>query len=186
MDPRHDDDNDNEEEQDTSSEAALARGERGRARLSEEAVGTLADQIEHAVFRACANDSACAAYRQQSRRLIFNLRDQQNQRLRARVLDGLLGPAQLAQMRPEDLESAAHREARKSEEAAANALAPEWFMWIDGTQRCPQCGAHSTQWRELRSTRDIGKSETWGNKDAAGGFLRFRCKECGHKWDRDA
>lgn len=50
---------------------------------------------------------------------------------------------------------------------------------------CPRCGTRDTTYAYVRGVRDIGKSETWGNKDAADVLLRFRCPACEHVWESE-
>lgn len=47
---------------------------------------------------------------------------------------------------------------------------------------CPSCGARDALFVRVGGTRDIGKSETWGSKDADASGLRLSCVQCGHEW----
>ena len=53
------------------------------------------------------------------------------------------------------------------------------------TVRCSHCGGHEALFRHVNTTRDIGKSETWGTKESAGLTTMLRCCACGTEWTVD-
>ena len=135
--------------------------------------------VEAAAF-AAGGSGATREYTVCVRRLVANLR--RNAELRGAVLSGAIAPADLPALPPEALATAAQRAAHEAsvEAATRRATADD----ADGGFRteahaCPGCGACDALLVRVGGARDIGKSETWGSKDAQEAIsLRLTCVPC--------
>jgi transcription elongation factor S-II len=131
------------------------------------------------VFDACGGSAACRDYTARVRRLVVSLR--RNEELRADVLRGAVSPAALADAPTEALATAAQRDALRASQDAATRRATAGAD--DGglptkEHPCPLCGSADVTFVRVGGARDIGKSETWGSKDAEAFSLRLTCTEC--------
>ena len=135
--------------------------------------------MEAAAF-AAGGSGATREYTVCVRHLVANLR--RNAELRGAVLSGAIAPADLPALPPEALATAAQRAAHEAsvEAATRRATADD----ADGGFRteahaCPGCGACDALLVRVGGARDIGKSETWGSKDAQEAIsLRLTCVPC--------
>jgi hypothetical protein len=136
--------------------------------------------VEAAVFDACGGSAACRDYTARVRRLVASLR--RNAELRAEVLSGALSPAALADAPTEALATAAQRDALRAAQDAATrrATAGDGHDGALPTKEhpCPLCSSTEVLFVRVGGARDIGKSETWGSKDAEAFSLRLTCTAC--------
>ncbi|KAF5838712.1 hypothetical protein DUNSADRAFT_2337 [Dunaliella salina] len=126
-------------------------------------------------------------YKASIRNLLANLR--RNEVLRANVCSRALTPFDLVRMAPKDLATEKHREvlqktedkmmSRSTMHSAVQGLATSDFQ-------CPleECKSRACSYVDA-GRRDIGKSETWGAKDAEGKGRAVTCLTCGHRWEAD-
>jgi hypothetical protein len=154
------------------------------SRLTQRARGALCADfgcaVEAAVFDACGGSAACRDYTARVRRLVASLR--RNAELRAEVLSGALSPAALADAPTEALATAAQRDALRAAQDAATrrATAGDGHEGALPTKEhpCPLCSSTEVLFVRVGGARDIGKSETWGSKDAEAFSLRLTCTAC--------
>ncbi len=114
------------------------------------------------------------------RRLVASLR--RNEALRADVLRRALSPAALVAAPPESLATDAQRAALRAAAAAATRRATAGsaleHALPTSEHACPACGCRDALFLRVGGARDIGKSETWGSKDAEAFSLRLTCTGC--------
>ena len=129
---------------------------------------------------AAGGGGATREYTANVRRLVASLR--RNGELRAAVLSGATPPAELVAAPPEALATSAQRSAREAAEEAATrrATADDTVGGLRSTAHaCPHCAARDAVFVRVGGARDIGKSETWGSKDAQELVtLRLTCVPC--------
>uniref|UniRef100_A0A7S3VLX5 TFIIS central domain-containing protein n=1 Tax=Dunaliella tertiolecta TaxID=3047 RepID=A0A7S3VLX5_DUNTE len=146
----------------------------------------LAEEVETELCKLHGCPSS-REYKASIRNLLANLR--RNEVLRANVCSRALSPYDLVRMAPKDLATEKHREVlQKTEDkmmsrctmhSAAQGVATSDFQ-------CPleECKSRACSYVDA-GRRDIGKSETWGAKDAEGKGRAVTCLTCGHKWEAD-
>ena len=119
------------------------------------------------------------AYTGAVRRLVASLR--RNEVLRADVREGRLSASAFVAAPAEALATQTQRTAlRASEQAALRRSLREEDEGCLPTQdfACPACSEREAFFLRVGGTRDIGKSETWGSKDAETAQLRLKCSPC--------
>jgi hypothetical protein len=138
--------------------------------------------VEAALFEA--HEPGSSAYRAAVRTLLLHLR--RNSALRASVISGALSPAELVSSSADELLTADQRHAKRAvaesslrrtiREESQDAVATSAYA-------CPACGKREALLLRVYGTRDIGKSETWGSKDAGESkACRLSCVACRHEW----
>ena len=159
--------------------------------------GLLGEQIESALSAAfdrpkgvtsdaAGGGDATTTYRQQAQALVFALAAPGNDIFRKKVLSGDLPPAALARMSSSEFAAPEVARAREQErktyvERMSSSTGGDWLPVRD--LKCAKCGAENAiQSLMLQQARDIGKNETWGNKDRPEEVRRFRCTACGDTW----
>jgi Transcription factor S-II (TFIIS), central domain len=131
---------------------------------------------------ATAHDAGSTGYTTAVRTLVAALR--RNVELREVVHSKQLKPADLVALPPEALATAEQRSARAAIEERA-ALKATVSLVGDAAvpthdHMCPSCSSREVLKLNVGGVRDIGKSETWGSKDASDEKARIRlhCTTC--------
>jgi len=119
-----------------------------------------------------------AAYTGAVRRLVASLR--RNELLRADVREGRLSASAFVAAPAETLTTQTQRTALRASEQAAlrRSLRDEEEGLPTTAFACPACTKREAFFLRVGGTRDIGKSETWGSKDAETAQLRLKCAPC--------
>lgn len=111
-----------------------------------------------------------------------------NTDLRARVAVRALSPGRLVRMEPRDLATLEQRQhdAQLQEDSTKRiTLAGAGNVGTITTDYvCGRCGSRTCDYVDS-GRRDMGKCETWGNKDGQGTSRCVHCISCGNKWEVD-
>lgn len=149
------------------------------------AASGLADQVEEQLY-LLHKQEAGEAYKGAARVLVANLK--RNGDLRARVLSGAVAPERFVRLDAAELATQEQRERNAhilEENTKRVCLAGAGAGGILTTEyKCPRCESNTCDYVDS-GRRDMGKCETWGNKDGQGTNRCVHCLSCGNKWDVD-
>mmetsp|Transcript_22270 Transcript_22270/g.44185 ORF Transcript_22270/g.44185 Transcript_22270/m.44185 type:complete len:311 (-) Transcript_22270:153-1085(-) len=112
----------------------------------------LAVEIEAAMFRKWG-DAQHPDYKEQTKQLLFNLRDPSNEDLNNDLVSGALQPREVAVMNPTELASQSTKEQRqKSEREAIDSSRTDWddasdSGWTD-VFKCPKCHMRKVKFKQ--------------------------------------
>ena len=133
---------------------------------------TLATQLEKALARA-----GSLKYQHKLRQLVFNLKDPKNPNLRARLLAGDLGAADLLRLTSDQLAGSELQQQRSEwrRKGKLRAMRPQCSSGYEtDLYRCDNCGESKTKvHRTIRAGRThVDRATTWAS-----------CVGCRHRWE---
>eukprot|EP00743_Colponemidia_sp_Colp-15_P015160 GILK01018136.1.p1 GENE.GILK01018136.1~~GILK01018136.1.p1 ORF type:complete len:138 (+),score=20.25 GILK01018136.1:329-742(+) len=125
-------------------------------------------------------------YKTKSRSLGFNLKE--NEVLREALLNNDVTAAQLCNLSVQQLASNSRQKERElhvSKGIKASVVDLSNDKFASDKYRCSRCKGTDTMYEYVGGVRDIGKSETWGSKDASAAQVQVSCVQCGFQWTQE-
>lgn len=157
--------------QDALKEASLRCG-------SVEAVSVedFAGQLEEELHRKFAvMEQAEKLYMNQSRTILFNLKDPKNRTFASKLLAGELSPSQLPSMTSEDMASDQKNQSRAEQrlQALQESAIKEDSGQITDIYTCEQCKGKKCSFVVVTPTACVNGEHSWTS---------VTCLSCGHRW----
>lgn len=143
----------------------------------------IGERVEHALYEIFGGERPL--YSERARFLVGELRLTTSQKLRSDILNGTMTVYDFVVASSSDLACDELKQQREETEAKnlAKRLINNDSGSIESNEfRCPKCHTMKTRIVSLYSRRDIGKSETWGNKDVPSSIDIVTCVACNFKW----
>ena len=133
-----------------------------------------------------ARTQSGANFARSVRSLCFNLSQPHNHATRLRFCARELSPRDVCAMGSAEWASAEMRAQRSAAEERGfrRRVVSEDSGARTTSISCPACSARDATGVQVGRMRDVGKSETWGNKDNTE-LTRLECSACGHVWHAD-
>ncbi|CAK9069560.1 unnamed protein product, partial [Durusdinium trenchii] len=153
--------------QDALKEAAL--------RFGRAAVDGLAEQVEEELHRKFALEQSEKLYLNQSRTILFNLKDAKNQTFASKLLEGELSPSELPNMSSEEMASdqTSQRRAEQRLQALHSSAVKEESGQITDAYTCEQCKGKTCSFIVVTPTACVNGEHSWTS---------VTCLSCGHRW----